>query len=324
MIESWSDEGHPFFFVLTRAPITVTQGDAADLEIAYVPTEVGEHRDRITLSSNAREPARLEVRGHVAAGTLACAPSDLDIGGVLRGSTAAAVATCVSTGALRFLGAELDGSPRFEIGSAPPPGARATGSEVAIDVVFRSDGPQADHEAVLVLRYENAAGAAEVRVQVRARVLAPDPGATDLSAFVFWDTDLTDVDLHLVRPGGAPFAAGDCYAQQPAPDWGAPGDTSDDPFLDRDDFDGRGPENINLTSAGPGSYEVFVHYYADNRIGGSTASVEIHAGGVLFGVLDRLLACDDLWHVGTITWDGTAASLTPGAGVEQASRGLCF
>jgi len=66
------------------------------------------------------------------------------------------------------------------------------------------------------------------------------------------------MDLHFVRPGGMPFAfdGSDCYFARMAPDWGRAGDTTDNPFLDRDDTNGPGPENINLSSAAPGDYQV--------------------------------------------------------------------
>ena len=64
---------------------------------------------------------------------------------------------------------------------------------------------------------------------------------------------MTDIDLHLVRPGGTPFdvSGDDCYYANKNPDWNILNDNTDDPFLDVDDIDGNGPEEINLQSTAP-------------------------------------------------------------------------
>src|SRR3970282_1412005 len=72
---------------------------------------------------------------------------------------------------------------------------------------------------------------------------------TAMHVSLVWDQAKTDLDIHLVSEGeGAsssvePF---DCYFQNTDPDWGVAGESADDPWIDLDDVDGFGPENVNL------------------------------------------------------------------------------
>jgi hypothetical protein len=315
------------FTLVTPVAFTVPAGSSSEIEIAYRPDSAGEHTATLELESDAFEPiVRVDLRGSVQIGALVCAPEAIDLGGVVRGDSSQATLSCVSTGSLRLLRAELlDASPLFTIES-PSEVELAGGASLGIRVSFSASGPQSDHEETLVLAYRNAEGEQRLAIPLRARVLAPTPEETAISLFLFWDRDLTDMDLHLVRPGGTPFGSdgSDCYFQRPTSDWGVAEDLRDDPFLDRDDLDGRGPENINLGLAEVGAYEVYVHYYADNRMGVSDAAVEVHAGGALLGVFGRPLGCDDLWHVGTLSWDGAGGSFVTSEESVAAGRGLCF
>ncbi len=155
---------------------------------------------------------------------------------------------------------------------------------------------------------------------------APDSGIAPpaLNVQITWDTNNTDLDLHLVRPGSQAFAmdGGDCYYAQRMPDWGTPGDPSDDPSLDIDDVNGLGPEALTYRAPPPGTYKLYVHYYADNGEGPTQVSVDFSVLGRPVPVTARALLCNDLWHVGDIVWDGADAVLRPGL-VTQEMRGNC-
>ena len=129
----------------------------------------------------------------------------------------------------------------------------------------------------------------------------------------------TDLDLHLLNPlADAWFAAPyDCHYGAPVPDWGQPGDPSDDPSLDIDDVNGAGPENINLdrpqdTDTLGAPYLVGVHYYASSDrldgtdYGASFATVRVFIDGELAwdyeGAEKELRAADHFWDVAQITW----------------------
>lgn len=84
-----------------------------------------------------------------------------------------------------------------------------------------------------------------------------------------WDTDRTDVDLHVTDSLGRHAY----YANRTAIPGGA---------LDRDDVDGFGPETFTLEQRPDGvTYAVSLHYYSDHGHGPTTARVEVWADGVL-------------------------------------------
>ncbi|MDE0882222.1 MAG: choice-of-anchor D domain-containing protein, partial [Myxococcota bacterium] len=114
--------------------------------------------------------------------------------------------------------------------------------------------------------WEVASNDADTPVQrVNVRAETPRPAVVDqgLHIRMSWNTDLADVDMHLLAPGGVFFECPhDVYFSNPGPDWGQAGDFSDDPFLDLDDVDGHGPENINIEAPQAGNYTLLAHYYA--------------------------------------------------------------
>ncbi len=131
-----------------------------------------------------------------------------------------------------------------------------------------------------------------------------------------------DLDLHFAHPyaataidldgDGTPdpwFADGyDCFwfncGSGKVLEWGSYDPNVDDnPHLDRDDTDGAGPENLNLTLPEDGKlYSVGVHYYDDHGFGVSTSTVRIYVYGQeqFEDVYD--IKKKDLWYVATIDW----------------------
>ena len=72
-----------------------------------------------------------------------------------------------------------------------------------------------------------------------------------------WNTPESDVDFHLLPPGGTLndlFTDLDCYYSNRSTFWNA--------YLDVDDIDGWGPEHITIpTNPQPGIYTLVVHYF---------------------------------------------------------------
>ena len=128
---------------------------------------------------------------------------------------------------------------------------------------------------------------------------------------LIWNTGNSDLDLHLVRSGGAVFSDEDdvCYCN-PAPNWGETLSSSDDPRLDLDDMYGYGPENINIEEPADDTYDVYVHYFLDNGGGYTTATVRFYLDGSLVEETSALMEGRDLWKVGTITWPDATVTLT--------------
>lgn len=126
-----------------------------------------------------------------------------------------------------------------------------------------------------------------------------------------WDIDTSDVDLHLVddTAGGTFYQTPyDCYYGNTNPNWGVAGDPLDDPRLDIDDVDGYGPENINLDKPINGHrYHVYVHYFSDDGMGATNATLRIYLNGTLqYEGIKLLSATDKVWNVATVDWPGGA------------------
>jgi uncharacterized repeat protein (TIGR01451 family) len=131
-----------------------------------------------------------------------------------------------------------------------------------------------------------------------------------------WSTDnSTDLDAHLIRPDSAfNDPVGDCYYGNPNPDWGLPGVTTDNPSLDRDDFNGYGPEIITLLQPyDEGVYQFKVHYYPEGETGDPTvARVRIYINEVLVAEYPQEMVFGELWDCAYISWaSGVLSIVTP-------------
>ncbi len=82
-----------------------------------------------------------------------------------------------------------------------------------------------------------------------SRTIGPDP--IDLALAIEWNTDGTDIDLHIVEPTGE-----HCFYRHP--------DTAAGGHLSRDVTQGFGPELYLLPRAPSGTYTSYVHYFANN------------------------------------------------------------
>jgi hypothetical protein len=128
----------------------------------------------------------------------------------------------------------------------------------------------------------------------------------DLSVELTWDLDGVDLDLHLLAPSADYYSDGDCFFGNPAPDWGTPGDATDDPRLDRDADADAGPERIVMDRPGDGTYGIRVHYYSARDQGGALAipTITVHAEGEpLMTSEGAPLAPGEVWDVGALRWD---------------------
>ncbi len=92
-----------------------------------------------------------------------------------------------------------------------------------------------------------------------------DVPPTSLKIFLFWDTDNTDLDLHVKEPDGK-----ECfYGFKDTPLGGR---------LDVDVTTGYGPEVYTMEYPNPGTYEIFIHYYGGQELTEATAIVVINEG----------------------------------------------
>lgn len=143
----------------------------------------------------------------------------------------------------------------------------------------------------------------------------PPLTATDISVKLTWNTNDTDVDTHLWRGNGSfNNNTGDCYYANCVgvnPDWGVVGDASDNPYLDTDDVDGNGPENLNVSNAATDTYTVAIYYYSDHGHGGATnATVTVYVNGTAVYTATKSITNFQLWTVGRVAWNHTTDSGT--------------
>jgi uncharacterized protein YfaP (DUF2135 family) len=99
------------------------------------------------------------------------------------------------------------------------------------------------------------AGYAEARMATLAGTQLRD--TADVAALIFWNTDGTDVDLHVIEPSGE-----ECFYQHTQ--------TASGGHISRDVTTGYGPELYLLPKAPAGNYRVSAHYFAADANRAST------------------------------------------------------
>lgn len=161
----------------------------------------------------------------------------------------------------------------------------------------------------------------------------------DLEIYLTWDL-ATDVDLHLVRPGGVvgDYGSGsvgtstgsDCSTFNRSPAWGAVGQRADDPNLERDVVSARGPEVISLDFPEDGVYTAYAHYCDSRHVNTNVhAWLEVYVRGE---AVQRVPIMDgarvlpgELWEAALISWDAATntAQVSPGTAQVSLRPELC-
>lgn len=125
-----------------------------------------------------------------------------------------------------------------------------------------------------------------------------------------WNTDETDVDLHVWDPNNEHTY----WSQLTEAEDGIPGAQ-----LDVDDVNGYGPEHFTMQSAQAGDYVVKVRYFSTHGVtANTTATVRINIAGGAYHTYTHTFAPDDVttetgysttdgydWHVVTLSMTGT-------------------
>ncbi len=154
--------------------------------------------------------------------------------------------------------------------------------------------------------------------------------ASKLHVQLVWDHPTNDQDLHLVYLDKSHVICdkeADCYWSNKGPVWfnGDGASEGANPRLDIDDTNGMGPENVNIDDPRPGTYRVYVHYFAVSGASSAGAAadavatpastletrntVRIHINGLQVAEYRRTLSnVKDMWAVADIVWkeNGTA------------------
>jgi len=168
-----------------------------------------------------------------------------------------------------------------------------------------SNGPNTITVTATNARQEVASDTVTVDVQIQTYSIRVE---------LTWDTDDTDMDVHLIRPGGEYYdIPSDCHWDNPNPDWGDIGVSEDNPSLDQDETEGFGPENITLEQPNEeGSYLVIIHYFDDYDLGHSTATVRIWINDELVVTyVKEDMGNDEIWYCAIIIWP--SGEVSPGS-----------
>lgn len=324
------------------------------IDVVYSPIDLGADAATLTIPSNDEDEPRVEV--HVR-GRANLAPRAIAWGcdkrGAQIGCDGADKRRALTAGFRKLVG--LDGRDSYD----PEGGAIASFRWVLVDKPDGSNATVFHSTDDLTLRRRTTGDIEIDRVGTYLlRLVARDDRGLesldvpesrvlvtprDLEVLLRWDVD-TDVDLHVVRPGGvvgdygsgdvATSTGTDCSAFNRAPNWSDPETSDDDPSLDKDDVSGRGPEIVSLdVPETSGAYAAYVHY-CDSRMRGVPVNVtlEVFARGVLVETIPAVggypLVAGELWHAADLTW---TAGEVPSVDVEPQTAsfptpapGLCF
>lgn len=302
-------------------PRALAPSEGLSVDLAYRPSRfAAQDEGALVLALADGTELRVELVGRPRdeAPSLRCPAMALDLGSAPRGETLTGQVECERLEPGWTLvswrlapssdeGFAVDGPP-LELGP----------NRVGIPIRFDALGAVGAWNGALDLVGPDAV---ENRIAVTASVAAPGPGQADLFLRLEWDRAEGDLDLHLVREGGRRFESDeDCHYGDKNPDWGESGRRLDDPFLDRDDRDGLGPEQLALIDAREAAYEVFVQFHDDTGVTAApTATLRWHTREGRSGALDRVLAqCGDGWHVGRFRREADGLHFDPVDGLDRA------
>ncbi len=191
--------------------------------------------------------------------------------------------------------------------------------------------PEGNYLVELVVRDERGLNSLPGQVRITPK---------DLQMVLNWDVE-TDVDLHLVRPGGRVGDYGngrvgtstgtDCSTFNREPNWGQEADEFDNPRLDIDDVSGTGPEKISLHRPEEGgAYQVFVHYCDSAGVTFATnAAIEVRVRGEAIATVPMMggqrLEPGQLWKAADVYWEeaSKSARVEPSTDVPTMRPDLC-
>jgi len=321
----WKEGSSPEFTFMALPPLPKKLNPYGQTSVTVVFKEKAPHVPG-TLQIHSTDPdepvVEVVFKSQSKTGDQPCiqiSPASLNFGQVVRGTSKALpfdVVNCseklpvtvTDIKRSKFFGMPL--TDEYQIEPAPQPPIPLAGNQaISFDMVYTPGLAGIDSGYFTFVNTDPATP--EAKLDVYGVGIPPPLEDIGLHIELEWDQDDCDVDLHLVKPGGKLFdCKDDCYYANMNPDWGAPNDFIDDPFLDYDDVDGYGPENLNVSEPVPGTYKVTMHYYSDSYEGwgGSStkATVRIYSYGNLLGEFGpkMLEYTDKTWDVCNFDWPG--------------------
>lgn len=174
-----------------------------------------------------------------------------------------------------------------------PEGSRATFLDSgAQDTEFIVDRPGRYVATLEVLDPSGQASTNDARVEVEAE------SGPVFEVELSWDRPGTDLDLHVVAPGGRIGALADCFFDNPTPDWGPPGPMSDPQFTS-----GLANEMVLANAPPDGVFTVVASVVAASPQGPTSATLRIRLGETeVARYTTTLEVTAQAWDVATISW----------------------
>ena len=265
-------------------------GDTAVLEVVYEPAATDRGAAQLVLESNDADRRHVVVPllgrpdnlPPVAAAALDGTPPDPILPG-----TRIAVS---GAGSLDPEGSAISYRWRFVV---RPEGSRASFEDPAAErTAFVVDRP-GRYVAGLEVRDESGLTSTN---DARAEITAA--AGSRVRVELAWDRPGTDLDLHVVPPGAAPGSIGDCFFDNPAPDWDPPGPDGDPTFAANE-----ADETIGVTGPAGGVYTILVDVVAASPEGPTGAVVKIFLEDVEVAAYPATLpVAAETWDVATLTW----------------------
>ncbi len=312
--------GAPYSFSMEPTPGTsLRPQDSSEFQVLFNPTQVGTSAAEVVIASS--DPSMPEVRIPLTGEgintqipSIFVDPNPLDFGMVPRGVSASRSLLVRNDGTaplvVQLVLLNNNAGGRFTV--PMPPASNTTlqpGQQLNFAVEYFDNGIVMTHNGMLEIQSNAPTG--PVMVPLSATTEPPPPAITDIAINLTWTSTNADIDLHLLRPGGSFFdRPDDCCFCNTNPDWGVANQNQDNPFLDRDDLFGPGPENINLTQAENGEYQVVVHYFNDRGDGPVSVNVEVQIRGVVVGNETVTIGGSERWIAGRIQWNSTLSTGT--------------
>ncbi len=131
-----------------------------------------------------------------------------------------------------------------------------------------------------------------------ARVELEAQAGDRFRAVLRWDQPGTDIDLHLLRPGALEGSLGDCYFDNPSPDWGPQGAQGDPSFSAE-----ASRETIELIDPEAGVYTLLATVVSASPQGASAATMDLMLGEVVVATYEVTLSLgDQAWDIATLSW----------------------
>jgi hypothetical protein len=157
----------------------------------------------------------------------------------------------------------------------------------------------------------DSAGAKNCAPARETVVAAP---AEKLLVEMFWDNQITDMDLHVLRTTTSVLdrLPDDCYYANKNPDWGVLGDPSDDPQLERDALTGYGPEIFGYKNPIASTFRVVAVYQSEHLAMNPNTNITVRVyvyGVVKFEQTKLLTAAGQTWPAVDIDWP--SGNVTP-------------